>query len=178
MSISLIQTTSNFITSAATTIAAPAINVATGSMIIVAVQGTGSTPTSVTDSTGANTYTALTSHTNLGGQGFIRFFFCSNVTGNASFVVTGHFSSTTATIFVWNVAGMGAATSDVDVAGTATSATSVATGSYTTAQANEFLAALSFHAGTASTFAAETGYSLDSAAIQGSTGNNGAESMI
>lgn len=72
--------------------ALPAQNLATGSLNVACFKWEGAfTLTSITD-TASNTYTLLTNQSHSGGEPHVRCGYVLSATGNASNVVTGHFS--------------------------------------------------------------------------------------
>lgn len=85
---------------AATTLASPALSTTTGNSLLVGCLSqvgdyVSTTITGVTDTAG-NTYTALTMQGSAGaGAQILRWFYCHNITGNASNVATGTWSAST-----------------------------------------------------------------------------------
>lgn len=188
MSITVNQTAvgSNMTGSNVSSISAGALNQSAGHLIVVGVRqyepATGTYTQTVSDTAG-NTYTPLPAEAGTPGQ--LQLFYCLNCLGNSSNIVKASFltsgvSGVTAyvSIFVWDVIGTSLTLdSSATANGTNTSSTAT-TGSFSTIGTSEIVLALETINETGGPNAtAGSGYSLDSANING-TGTGGAEHQI
>lgn len=161
MAIALVSSGATSQNGSSTTIAAPAAAHATGNLIVVGVrwfQNAGQT-VSITDTAG-NTY-ALISAVNRSNDE-LELYYAYNITGNAANIVTATFSAaaTYRVILVLEFSGALATSSVLDQAplGGGAAATSVSTGSFTPAEANEVSVGLSQCANIPNTWTPDTGY--------------------
>src|SRR5208337_3753917 len=121
--------------SGSSTLSTNAFQTTTGKTIIVAVGiGGGNDPatviTSVTDTAGGNTYTAIPGAYVKSGNSGIQFYICSNANGSATNVISANLtgSNTYSGIWAWEVSNAGSV--DTTATGTGTN-TSPTTGSFT-----------------------------------------------
>jgi hypothetical protein len=158
------HTTGSFVTS----ISAPAINTASGDLIVVAVRfGDPITVTSVTD-TVSNTYTTLTPQSGGSNGGLVLFYVlgASAKTGN---VITANFPSSSDYnwIYVWDVPVTGTATFDVQGGATTSSTVTTLTSSnFSTTGTDEIIfAAVTPNALSETCAISQTGWVLDSGSV-------------
>jgi hypothetical protein len=143
----LIQTISNNSTASPTTLANSAISVTQGNTIVVLIRTTNiaaGAPTFSAADTAGNSYTAtaVTTNTSDGANGSsLCVLYASNITGNASNVVTVTISThtpTTATMVVLEYGGMSTGI-DAALVGTTGNSTTPASGNYTPSTAGDLI---------------------------------------
>lgn len=142
MALALVTTAGFGNSSSSTTVASPATAHTSGSLLVVVVNWeTAATNLSSMADTAGNTYSNLTKRTstNMGSQ----IWYCANITGNASNIVTATFSSATTGHSIMVHEFSGAAVSSVfdQENGTSGTGSSLSAGNVTTTQADEVLVA-------------------------------------
>lgn len=169
----------------ATTASSAAFSASNGNLLVVAVRGfvAVASITGVTDTAG-NTFTQIPgSSVFSSGLAGATMFYAKNITGNAANVVVGHFNTSAAAngICVWQVLGA-LTTSPLDTSsfGTASAASTVTSGSYSTGQSTEIVCVMATSNTTGLTFSGQSGYTLDSNGFPTGVGGQycGAEHII
>lgn len=181
MAIALVNKTTGTSDTGATTLAATAASHTTGNLIVVGVVWSNNVTASIPTDTAGNTYVSTTFKANNGTSDHVEIFYAKNVTGNASNVVTAHFSAsaTFRRIFVYQYSGCSTTapfTTGEGSTGTAASTTSVVTGSFSTAIANSVLVAFMGGSGSESADTAGSGYTLENAKLGGDS--NGEDRIV
>jgi hypothetical protein len=148
-------------------IAAAALNVTTGNLLVASIRGNDSSATGVSSltDTASNTWTRATSILSNDGIVGHELWYCKNATGNASNVVTANFSGvpTYRGIVVAQYSGVDtSAPLDATATGKTSGASTVSSGSLSTVQADEVLIAAGTYENTFSlTWTADTGFTID-----------------
>ncbi len=133
-------------------------------VIVVGRHGGSSSPGTVNDASGLNTYTLVTSATGSGGDS-LHMFYAENVqTDGISNLVTGTAFDSGIIVNEFS-GGLTSGLADTSATGTAATGSVVTTGSYSTAQANELLIAAAMVNDVNSTWTPDTGWTNDGTAL-------------
>lgn len=172
--IAFTNATSGTSNTGATTLAATAANHTAGNGIVAVVAWSNNVNATIPTDTALNTYVSTGMKGSNGTTDHIEVFYAQNIAGNASNVVTAHFSAsaTFRRVIVYQFSGLSTtAMFTTGEGGSAAGATgtSIATGAWTPASANEVIVAGLGSSGTGSAITAGSGYTLQTNALGGDT---------
>lgn len=178
--ISLINATTGSADTGANSLAATAANHTAGNLIVVGVVWSGNFTSSVPTDTAGNTYVSTTFKANNGTTDHVEVFYAKNITGNASNIVTAHFSgsATFRRIMAYQYSGCDTtAPFTAGEGGTAVATgTSITTSTWTTATADEVLVCFMGAAGTGVSYGPASGYTMETTNL--ATDSNGADKIV